>query len=136
MNNQTPFIGKDLDDLPNTIFQLKELQVLDLSPEREACIDFHMADLPPSIGNLVNLRVLMLDTNSLSYLPTEICLLENLQQLSLSNNFVKELPKEMEKLANLTSVHLSNNLFKVFPEVGGEILFLPLLLFSMIIFLY
>ena len=123
--------GKDLDDLPESIFQLRELEVLDLSPEREACIDFHLVLLPPSISLLLHLRVLMLDTNSLSHLPPSISALSRLQQLSLSNNFVSQLPQEMDQLQELSSIHLSNNHFQVFPEVLVHFL---LLIFFIIFF--
>lgn len=42
--------GRDLKELPRELFRLEELEVLDLSPEREACIDYRLNYLPPAIG--------------------------------------------------------------------------------------
>jgi len=42
--------GKDLNELPAELFMLTELEVLDMSPEREACIDYHLNSLPSGIG--------------------------------------------------------------------------------------
>lgn len=122
--------GKDLNDLPVELFQLVELEVLDLSPEREACIDYHLNILPSSIGDLVNLRVLMLDTNNLDHIPPEISLLVQLERLSLSNNHIKRLPDGFAKLKGLESLHLANNKFEAFPQVLCELPSLRFLDFS------
>ena len=39
--------GKDLQVLPKEIFLIEELDVLDLSPEREACMEFRLLRIPP-----------------------------------------------------------------------------------------
>jgi len=85
------------------------VQVLDLSPEREACINYRIGRLPPGIGNLSGLRVLMLDTNELDVLPSEICLLTMLEKLSLSNNFIRTLPDGFNQLRRLESLYMANN---------------------------
>ena len=85
--------------------------MLDLSPEREACIDFHLNRVPPDVSNLVNLRVLMLDTNQLSELPREICQLQQLERLSISNNHLRSLPDSISSLQHLTALHAANNRF-------------------------
>ena len=58
--------GRDLLNLSRHVFNLLELEVLDLSPEREACLDYKLTTLPPGIGRLINLTTLMLDTNNLT----------------------------------------------------------------------
>ena len=107
--------GKDLQYLPAVLFSMMDLEVLDLSPNREACLDFRLPLVPPSIGKLINLRVLMLDTNELVSIPKEICLLQSLERLSLSNNLLTFLPHGFGRLNNLISLHLANNKFDVFP---------------------
>ncbi|KAK3585257.1 hypothetical protein CHS0354_006305 [Potamilus streckersoni] len=107
--------GKDLSQLTGAVFSLLELEVLDLSPEREACLDFKLMEVPPAIGKLINLRILMLDTNELEDIPKEIALLQSLERLALSNNHLMSLPQEFCRLKNLKSLHLANNDFVHFP---------------------
>jgi len=90
-------------------FAVMIVQVLDLGPEREACIDIHLNRVPPELGNLVNLRVLMLDTNQLSEVPREISCLIQLERLSVSNNHLRSLPDNITSLQRLESVHAANN---------------------------
>lgn len=91
--------------------------MLDLSPEREACIDFHLYGVPPELGSLINLRVLMLDTNQLSELPREIGQLTQLERISISNNLLHRLPDSFSNLQRLESLHAANNrLVAVFPH--------------------
>jgi len=85
--------------------------MLDLSPTREACIDFHLNGVPADISNLVNLRVLMLDTNQLSELPREISQLQQLERLSISNNHLRSLPDSISSLQHLSALHAANNRF-------------------------
>ena len=82
-----------------------------MSPEREACIDFRLNGVSPDLGNLVNLRVLMLDTNQLSELPREISQLPQLERISISNNYLRALPESMSRLQRLESLHAANNRF-------------------------
>ncbi|XP_076462118.1 uncharacterized protein LOC143294626 [Babylonia areolata] len=109
--------GKDLARLSTSVFNLLELEVLDLSPEREACLDFKLITLPPGIGRLVNLSVLMLDTNDLEEVPSELGLLRNLERLALSNNRLSSLPAEFQNLQRLRSLHMANNQFQDLPVV-------------------
>lgn len=107
--------GRDLQAIPHVLFTMMDLEVLDLSPERESCLDFRLPLVPPSIGRLINLKVLMLDTNELHSLPKEISLLQSLERVSLSNNVLTSLPHGMGRLPYLRSLHMSNNIFEAFP---------------------
>ncbi|KAI0212628.1 hypothetical protein LSAT2_002427 [Lamellibrachia satsuma] len=108
--------GRDLVQLPLEIFSITELEVLDLSPERESSLCFSVVRIPSAIGRLVNLRVLMLDTNELTDLPAELTALSNLERMSLSNNHLSRLPPGFERLQNMRSLHAANNAFDEFPE--------------------
>ncbi|XP_064607052.1 uncharacterized protein LOC135471671 [Liolophura sinensis] len=108
--------GRDLTNIPNSLFNLIDLEVLDLSPERQSCLDYKLAEIPPNIGKLVNLKVLCLDTNELLEVPVQICLLKNLERLALSNNNLTSLPAGFADLENLTSLHIANNDFTEFPK--------------------
>ncbi|XP_006635721.2 uncharacterized protein [Lepisosteus oculatus] len=107
--------GKELVSVPTEIFDLEELQILDMSPERESCLTYRLDLVPKEIGQLRNLSVLCLDTNELKSIPSEIGTLGNLERLTLSNNNLTFLPEEIGKLQKLTSLHLANNLFQDFP---------------------
>lgn len=107
--------GKELISVPLEVFDLEELQVLEMSPERESCLTYRMDLVPREIGQLRNLSILNLDTNELKVIPAEIGALKNLERLTLSNNFLSFLPKEFETLQKLTSLHLANNAFREFP---------------------
>ncbi|CAG5133634.1 unnamed protein product [Candidula unifasciata] len=122
--------GRDLMHLPKAVFRLIELEVLDLSPEREACLDYKLSTLPAEIGKLLNLTTLLLDTNELLEVPVEITLLTNLERLALSNNHLSELPNGIQRLQKLTSLHLANNKFSKFPAEVCEITCLVFLDFS------
>lgn len=108
--------GRDLHELPRSVFNILELEVLELSPDREACLDFKLVELPPGIGKLVNLKVLVLDTNEMETLAPEVTLLVGLERLALSNNHLSSLPAGFKNLKNLRSLHLSNNEFETFPS--------------------
>lgn len=108
--------GRNLSNLPPELFSIIELEVLLLSPDREACLFYKLSTLPSAIGQLVNLRVLALDTNALRQLPAEICQLSHLHTLVLSNNHLSTLPQPLDMLKNLRSLHLANNSFEEFPR--------------------
>ena len=108
--------GKELIDLPLEVFGLTELEVLDLSPERESCINYRLTQVPIHIRLLQGLRALMLDTNELDRIPPEVCLLVKLERLSLSNNNLRELPENIGGLRNLRSLHLANNRISQLPK--------------------
>ena len=96
---------------------VSDFQVLDMSPERQSCLFYHLPQVPPNIARLRHLRVLMLDTNDLPVLPPEICALAGLERLSISNNCLTGLPEGFSRLQNLSSLHAANNLFEHFPGV-------------------
>jgi len=48
--------GKELNALPPELFHVLELQVLDLSPERESCINYRLLEMPVYNKYLINCR--------------------------------------------------------------------------------
>lgn len=107
--------GRELGDIPKVIFQIHELEILDLSPERESCLNYKLLAVPRAISKLTNLNVLILDTNELTELPEEICQLVNLESMALSNNLLESLPVGFDNLQKLRSLHMANNQFHDFP---------------------
>jgi internalin A len=78
-----------------------------------------LEELPPEIGNLVNLQELMLYGNQLSSLPAEIGKLKNLRLLELGDNQLRSLPPEIGQLRSLQGLGLyGNQLSSLVPEIG------------------
>ncbi|XP_008783060.2 protein NSP-INTERACTING KINASE 1-like [Phoenix dactylifera] len=67
--------------------------------------------LSPSIGNLTNLEIVLLQNNNISgVLPAEIGKLSKLRTLDLSNNYFSgEIPSSVGNLKNLQYLRLNNN---------------------------
>ncbi|CAF0973921.1 unnamed protein product [Rotaria magnacalcarata] len=109
--------GRAAVPIPQEIFGLFELEILDLSTERTSGLDFRIERLPRAIGYLYRLRVLNLDVNGLTSLPNEIGELKNLECLTVSCNRLQTLPLSYKKLTRLESLHLASNCFQAFPLV-------------------
>lgn len=91
--------GKDLYEVPNDVYQLEKLEVLDLSNNKISSLD-------PKLKGLVSLKSINLEGNKLISLPfflTQIPTLENLNVSSnpLGGNFSKLLKKENQSDQNL-----------------------------------
>ena len=112
--------GKDFQNINENNFKSCSdlfLTSIELSPDRQSCLDYRLERLPKNINAFKNLRELKLDTNDLKELPVQIGELNRLERLSLSNNYLKALPDQtFSKLVNLKSLHLSNNQFETIPN--------------------
>ncbi|NXO68814.1 LRC30 protein, partial [Phainopepla nitens] len=100
--------GRELLSVPIQVFGLDQLQVLEMSPERESCLRYRMELLPQEICRLRSLTCLYVD-NNLKKFPAEIGTLSHLERLTLSNNSLSSLPAEMGALQRLHSLPLANN---------------------------
>ncbi len=80
-------------------------------------------EIPPEIGNLINLSSLILKENQLNgEIPPEISYLTNLTQLDLGGNqFTGEIPPEISYLTNLNILDLAGNQLTgaLPPEIGN-----------------
>ena len=127
-----------LEELPKEVFDLVNLRHLDYGyKEPEDC--FHDADLTnigklsnleylnlcgrmgieeisPEIGNLKNLKVLILEATCIETLPSTIENLTNLRELDLSACDFTEIPAEIGKLRNLEKLRIECNDLKSIPE--------------------
>lgn len=70
--------------------------------------------LPEAIGELVNLKYLLLEDNKLTYLPMSICKLTKLEDLGLDGNLLTELPQCIGELTKLKYLGLDENKLTVF----------------------
>jgi hypothetical protein len=78
-----------------------------------------LTELPPEIGNLINLGALGLSHNELNSIPPEIGSLSNLESLDLAYNQLTSLPPEIGQLVNLDNLVLyKNHLISIPPEIG------------------
>jgi len=95
-------VSKNLTTLPPTIGNLKNLKRLWLS-------DNELRTLPPEIGNLTNLDTLDVSHNQIRVLPPEIGNLTKLKYLDLRNNRLTTLPPQIGNLTNLKRLYLRGN---------------------------
>ena len=109
---------------PREIFQLKNLQYLDISqnPLKElpedvaqlshlqyfACSKCQLSKIPKSIGQLSHLYYLNLNQNEIDSIPEEIGWLKKLQVLDLWSNNLSYFPSSISKLENLRIMDVRN----------------------------
>jgi small GTP-binding protein len=106
-------------------------QAADSGAESLDLSNLGLTSLPPEIGQLNNLTMLVLSNNQLTSLPLEIGQLTNLLYLGLSDNLLTILPKEIGQLASLTEFYLFNNqLICLPPEIGQLTKLISLALFN------
>lgn len=86
-------------DVPTTVSQLQRLTRL------EVC---NVRSLPESIGEVQQLRVLLLTGLHLTDLPSSIGLLRNLEELYLAGGNLQSFPTSMKFLVNLQVLQLSS----------------------------
>ncbi|XP_078697448.1 uncharacterized protein LOC144925345 [Branchiostoma floridae x Branchiostoma belcheri] len=99
-----------LAQLPEKVFELKELEALDLT-------DNENIDLSDQLTKLTNLKVLCLEGCGLKTVPTAVMKLPQLEMLILRNNKNISLPDEMSGLTNLTVLHLDSCNLQTIPPV-------------------
>ena len=81
-----------------------------------------IAALPDSLGRLVSLKTLSLESNRLhGPLPSPILRLHNLQVLRLSSNSLTSLPDTLGDLHSLTTLTLDNNALSELPAGIGRL---------------
>ncbi|MHA1723502.1 MAG: leucine-rich repeat domain-containing protein [Promethearchaeota archaeon] len=98
-----------LNDIPNTIKNLKYLEHLDLSCN-------YLMDLPQELSSLKRLKFLGLNWNQFDHVPLvikELRVNENLE-LELNHNFIKEFPEWLACVKNLKSLSLRYNKIESF----------------------
>lgn len=94
--------GQKLSEIPAEVFQMKNLQYLDLSNNA-------LIQLPDEIQNLGQLQEIQLANNQISTISSKIDELAFLQKLDLSNNQLTTLPDIMSNLGKLEELNLAGN---------------------------
>ena len=132
-----------LDGLPNELWELEQLEYLNLMENKIKTLpkeianlkklkrliisDNKLTSLPSSIGELTNLNYLELFNNNIINLPNEIGKLKNLKLLNLSHNKLEELPEEITNLKSLATLYLDSNQLKYLPKSINRLKHLELL---------
>uniref|UniRef100_A0A3Q1FFD5 FLII actin remodeling protein n=1 Tax=Acanthochromis polyacanthus TaxID=80966 RepID=A0A3Q1FFD5_9TELE len=89
--------------VPDDIFQLDDLSVLDLSYNQ-------LTEIPRDLENSRNMLVLNLSHNSIDCIPNQLFInLTDLLYLDLSDNKLDSLPPQMRRLVHLQTLILNNN---------------------------
>ncbi|XP_043945529.1 protein flightless-1 homolog [Protopterus annectens] len=89
--------------VPDDIFQLEDLSVLDLSYNQ-------LTECPRELENSRNMLVLNLSHNSIDNIPNQLFInLTDLLYLDLSDNQLESLPPQMRRLVHLQTLILNNN---------------------------
>lgn len=110
--------GLGLSEISKEIYQLKNLECLDLSRNQ-------FTHFPREIFELKALRDLNISENCLDSIPNEITHLENLEGLNLRKNAFSNFPDAILHLKKLEYLNLLDNQIKVFPQkIQVEKLFL------------
>ncbi len=92
------------------------------------CSYCKLTELPNSIENLQELKILSCFGNRISTISTGVCNLYQLQHLNMSNNMITKLPKEICNLTNIITCDFHNNKIYELPEEIGNMKMLRLLM--------
>lgn len=101
--------GQKLKEVPEGVFQLKNLNALDLSNNK-------LKELPERLQELKHMQEFRASRNKLTEVPKSICRFIHLKRLDLSRNALTALPKCVGALHELVSLDLWDNDLAEFPE--------------------
>jgi internalin A len=106
--------GLDLTMIPKPVFQLANLEVLEL-------VSNQLTAIPEALSRLTKLQKLYLGNNQISVIPRWVGQLANLREFHLSNNQIAAIPEALGQLASLRKLHLSDNQIAAIPEALGQL---------------
>jgi len=114
VDNKLDLSGQQLKKVPNYVFQLTNLEELNISNNQIT------GALQAETGNLKNLKVLKADNNLMTGIPAEIGQLPKLQVFNIGHNLLAGVPKEIGQAQSLQMLDLSNNQLTGLPlEMGS-----------------
>jgi len=101
--------GNAITSLPQRIANLDQLELLDLSNNK-------ITDLRAKVFNLKKLKTLIINNNRIKKLPKQIGNLNRLEKLICAGNLLETLPDEISLLEKLRILNVSNNPIREFPQ--------------------
>eukprot|EP00833_Pecoramyces_ruminatium_P010194 jgi/Orpsp1_1/1184226/evm.model.c7180000088624.1 len=128
----------DLKSIPDSIFNIKSLEYLDLSdnsiskiPEKIGNLEnlkhlnlrwnYDISTIPDKIGNLRNLEYIDISSSSIASIPNSLCDIKNLTYIDLHYNKISKLPENIVNLKELNYLDLEENKLKTIPNELGEL---------------
>jgi len=110
---------------------LKNISIINLLSSTELKVGYkHIAELPENIGQLSQLKNIILIGNKLTRLPESIGQLINLNSFSVIRNDLTTLPESIGRLSQLEELDFSGNKLNFLPESIGQLQSLKSLLLS------
>lgn len=103
------FYSQQLNALPNEIWALKNLEVLNF-------VNCGLNELSTKIGSLISLKELYIGGNQLTVIPKSIEKLNNLQILYILEDNLFSIPEVIGNLRNLNELVLSSKFVKKLPH--------------------
>jgi Leucine-rich repeat (LRR) protein len=101
---------KKLSEIPEEIYQFKNLRALDLSRNRISQIN------PGSLNVFTQLEILNLGKNRLALFPIDICSMPSLTHLSVNDNIISNIPTCIGYSTKLQHLDIFNTRIGTFPE--------------------
>jgi Leucine-rich repeat (LRR) protein len=98
-----------LTELPNEIFQYKNLKLLDISKNK-------LKSLPMEINQFIQLEELNAGKNKMNICPIVICSIPTLKVLKLNDNPIENIPECIQYLEDLEVLDLFQTRVESFPE--------------------
>ena len=107
-------------DIIDSFRKVKDLPSL-LSLHKQYDVQFEdLITIPPSIGNLHQLKVLKLSSNGIKIIPSFLYSLINLRELDLSKNEIESISDSILDLKKLKILNLKNNKLRSIPAELNE----------------
>ncbi len=117
--NSGPLSSLELDREP-TFYSMAEAMKAPEKVYKLSLIGQGLKEIPAEVFQMTNLQVLNLGENKLSSISGDISKLKNLQFLSLFSNKLRYLPNELNSLSNLEVLYVGRNRLVDIPAwVGG-----------------
>lgn len=107
-------IRGNVSEIPESVFEISQLKILDLS-------DSNIVKVPQEICQLKSLEILKLDSTKIEELSEHITSLEKLKYLDISRTNIYEIPSHIKKLKNLRALRMFGDNIKDLPENFKEL---------------
>lgn len=98
-------LSDDMNSIPSSIFQMKNLQYLNLNNK-------NLVEFPEDICELKSLKVLLLNGNRFNQIPECLFELNQLETVTLFGCYLDSIPHGFSKLSNLMVFGIGGNTFK------------------------